>query len=63
MMFIDYTAPRHSIGDVVKVKGKAKPFKIVDIMEDEDGTILYLVRQVQEYIINSEQITKTIQYK
>lgn len=62
-MFIDYTAPQYSIGDIVKIKGKAKPFKIVDITEDEDGTILYLVQQVLEYLVDSEQITKLIKAK
>lgn len=62
-MFIDFTAPQYSKGDIVKVKGKSKPFKIVDIMEDEDGTILYLVQQVLEYIVDSEQITNLIKTK
>ena len=62
-MFIDYTAPGYSMGDIVKIKGKARPFKIVDITEDEDGTILYLVRQVLEYLVDSEQITKLIKAK
>jgi hypothetical protein len=62
-MFIDYTAPQYTIGDIVKIKGKAQPFKIVDITEDEEGTILYLVQQVLEYLVDSEQITKLIKAK
>ena len=59
MMFIDYTAPNYSRGDIVKIKGKSIPFKIADIFE-EDGKTLYLVKQVQEYIIEEDQITKLI---
>lgn len=59
MMFIDYTAPGYSRGDVIKIKGKSMPFKIVDIME-EDGKNLYLVKQIQEYIIEENQIVKLI---
>ncbi len=62
-MFIDYTAPQYAIGDIVKIKGKAQPFKIVDITEDEEGVILYLVQQVLEYLVDSEQITKLIKAK
>jgi hypothetical protein len=58
-MVMDYTAPRYDRGDIVKIKGKALPFKITDVLE-EDGKILYLVKQVQEYIIEDDQITKKI---
>ena len=62
-MFIDYTAPQYSKGDIVKIKGKSQPFKVVDVTEDEDGTILYLVQQVLEYLVDSEQITNLIKVK
>lgn len=58
-MVMDYTAPRYDRGDIVKIKGKSLPFKITDVLE-EDGKILYLVKQIQEYIIEDDQITKKI---
>lgn len=48
------------VGDVVKIKGKRATFKIKDMMEDEQGKLLYLVRSVQEYIIDEDQIEKLI---
>lgn len=61
-MVMDYTASRYDRGDVVKIRGKSLPFKIVDILEEE-GKILYLVKQIQEYIIEDDQITKLIKTK
>jgi hypothetical protein len=61
-MVMDYTAPRYDRGDVVKIKGKALPFKITEVLE-EDGKILYLVKQIQEYIVEDEQIVKLINQK
>ena len=61
-MVMDLTARRYSRGDIIKVKGKSVPFRITDIFE-EDGKILYLVKQVQEYIIEEDQITKLIKQK
>jgi len=59
-MFIDLHAPGYMVGDVVKIKGKRATFKIKDMMEDEQGRLLYLVRSVQEYIIDEDQIEKLI---
>ena len=59
---MDYTAPRYGRGDIVKIKGKSNPFKVTDVLE-EDGKILYLVKQVQEYIVEDDQITKLIKQK
>jgi len=63
MMFIDYTAPAYEKGDIIKIKGKAALFKIKKVIEDESGNILYYVQSTQEYIIDEEQITKTIKLK
>jgi hypothetical protein len=59
-MFIDLHAPNYQVGDVVKIRGKRLQFKIKDMMEDEQGKLLYLVRSVQEYIIDEDQIEKLI---
>ena len=56
---MDLTTPNYSKGDIIKIKGKSLPFKITDIFE-EDNKTLYLVKQIQEYIIEEDQITKLI---
>jgi hypothetical protein len=58
-MVMDLTTPNYSKGDIIKIKGKSLPFKITDIIE-EDNKTLYLVKQIQEYIIEEDQITKLI---
>jgi hypothetical protein len=58
-MVMDLTTPNYSKGDIIKIKGKSLPFKITDIFE-EDNKTLYLVKQIQEYIIEEDQITKLI---
>ena len=59
---MDLTSPGFSKGDLIKIKGKSLPFKIADIFE-EDGKTLYLVKQIQEYIIEEDQIVKLIKQK
>jgi hypothetical protein len=61
-MVMDLTSPGFSKGDLIKIKGKSLPFKIADIFE-EDGKTLYLVKQIQEYIIEEDQIVKLIKQK
>jgi hypothetical protein len=58
-MVMDLTTPNYSKGDIIKIKGKSLPFKITDIFEENNKT-LYLVKQIQEYIIEEDQITKLI---
>ncbi len=58
-MVMDLTTPNYSKGDIIKIKGKSVPFKITEIIE-EDNKNLYLVKAVQEYIIEEDQITKLI---
>ena len=59
-MFIDLHAPSYQVGDGVKIRGKRAVFKIKEVMEDEEGKLLYLVRSIQEYIIDEDQIEKLI---
>lgn len=60
-MFTDFTAPRYSRGDIVKIKRKSIPFKITDILEDEQGKVVYLVKAHIEFIIDEDQIQHQIQ--
>lgn len=55
-MFIDLTAPGFSINDVVKLKRKSAPFKIIDIIEEEGGEILYIVKSMQHYAVDVSKI-------
>lgn len=60
-MFTDFTAPRYSRGDIVKIKRKSIPFKITDVLEDEQGEVVYLVKAHIEFIIDEDQIQHQIQ--
>jgi hypothetical protein len=62
-MFIDYTSPPYKKGDIVKLKRKRLPFKIIDIFEQDDGTYLYRCQTWQEYLVKDDQIEYTIQSK
>ncbi len=60
-MFTDFTAPRYCKGDMIKIKRKSIPFKITEVLEDEQGKIIYLVKAQIEFIIDEDQIQYQIQ--